>query len=87
MNLTHHPFLGEVEWAEGGQDVCAGDTGSCGNTGECPRSPVVHTAGPEVSPGRGRAWPQEDGDLKQLLEHSAGLAVLELTGPGRDLVI
>lgn len=54
VNLTHHPFLGEVEWAEGGLDVCAGDTGSCGNIGECPRSPAVHTAGPEVSPGQGR---------------------------------
>lgn len=54
---------------------------------EYPCYPAVCTAGPEVSPGQGRAWPQEDGNLKQLLESSAGLAVLELTGPGRDLVI
>lgn len=65
----------------------AGGTGSAGSTGECPRSPAVRTAGPEVSPGRGRARPQEDRDLKQLLERSTGLAVLEVTGPGRDLVI
>lgn len=64
-----------------------GAQGPVGNTGECPRSPAVRTAGPEVSPGRGKARPQEDGGLKQLLERGAGLAVLELTGPGRDLVI
>lgn len=64
-----------------------GTQGPVGNTGECPGSPAVCTAGPEMSPGQGRARPQEDRDLKQLLERSAGLAVLELTGPGRDLVI
>lgn len=35
--------------------------GPVGNTGECPHSPAVRTAGLEVSPGQGRARPQEDG--------------------------
>lgn len=41
----------------------------------------------ELGQGGSRARPREDGGPKWLLEHGAGLAVLELTGPGRDLVI
>lgn len=55
--------------------------------GGCPRSPAVCTAGPDEPTGWGKAWPHEDRGPKQLLERGAGLVVLELTGPGRDLVI
>lgn len=60
----------------GGTDrVCSGH--------EHPHHP--HPAQAPVSAPTGTSW--EDGGPKWLLERSAGLTVLELTGPGRDLVI
>jgi len=70
---------------------CCPGAQALGTVGECLHAPAVCTAGPEEPVSRGRTaaghGPGRTGGPKRLLELSAGLAVLELTGPGRDLVI